>query len=71
MSVDVYVASKAPAADKAALLQILDDVDARAGIVFDPDMTAERLDALMQTQRIRPEDNIFSRDILRARYEEA
>jgi hypothetical protein len=57
--------------DKEALLRILEENDARTGFVFDPTATPEQIRELMRAQGIRPEDNLLSRDIIRARYEDA
>ena len=39
-------------------------VNERAGIALNPNVTAEQVQAMMLAQGIRPEDNIFSRDII-------
>jgi hypothetical protein len=57
-------------ADKAAAVRILEENDARTGFVFDPTATPTEVRELMLAQGIRPEENILSRDIVRARYEE-
>jgi hypothetical protein len=54
--------------DKARLAELVDAVDAAAGIVFDPTATAHEARELMLAQGIRPEENRFSRDIIRTKY---
>ncbi len=56
-------------ADKDALRRLLDAVHAEMGFVPDPGATAEKARALMLAQGIRPEDNEFSRDLIRMRDE--
>jgi hypothetical protein len=56
-------------AEKQAAARILAEGDERTGFNFDPTATPAEVRALMLAQGIRPEDNIFSRDIIRARYE--
>jgi hypothetical protein len=55
-------------ADKEALIKLSDELDAQAGIVHDPTATVEQVRELMRAAGIRPEDNILSRDIIRAKY---
>jgi hypothetical protein len=55
-------------ADKEALNRLMDDIEAQLGFVPDPDTTPEKVRQLMLADGIRPEDNAFSRDILRMRY---
>ena len=57
-------------ADKKAAERILAESDARTGFVFDPTATPAEVRKLMLAQGIRPEDNVLSRDIVRARYED-
>jgi hypothetical protein len=56
--------------DKEALRPLMDEIDRKAGIVFDPTMTGKRAREILAAQGIRPEDNLLSRDIIRARYPE-
>jgi len=56
--------------DHAALFQLLEEIDARTGFVYNPNATPERARELMRAEGIRAEDNLFSRDILRERYPE-
>jgi hypothetical protein len=52
------------------LRKIAHEVNERAGIVGDPNITAEQLQARMQAEGVRPEDNGASRELLRMRYGE-
>jgi hypothetical protein len=56
--------------DKRALQRAVEELNARMGFVPDPDATPEKVRAMMQADGIRPEDNAFSREIIRMRYEE-
>lgn len=57
-------------ADKEALRRILEEQDAKTGFVPDPNVTAEQVRAMMLADGIRPEDNEFSRELIRMREEE-
>ena len=50
-------------ADKARLLEILEEQDKQTGFVFDPAATPQQARALMLAQGIRPEDNTLSCEI--------
>lgn len=54
--------------DYQALHQLLVEIDARTGFVYDPNATPERAQEMMRASGIRAEDNLFSRDILHERY---
>ncbi len=54
--------------DKEALRELIEEIDAKAGIVGEPTMTAQELRAMLIARGIRPEDNLLSRDIIRAKY---
>jgi hypothetical protein len=54
--------------DKEALRELIDEIDSKGGIVGKPKMTAQELRAMLVAQGIRPEDNLLSRDIIRAKY---
>lgn len=56
--------------DKQALRRAVAESNARMGIVRDPAMTAEMVQEMMIDLGIRPEDNAFSRDLIRIRYED-
>ena len=56
--------------DKELLRREIAWANAQMGFVPDPDATAVKARALMLAEGIRPEDNLFSRDIIRARYPE-
>jgi hypothetical protein len=64
-------AVRAPAfIDKAWLRKQFAAMDARNGIVVDPAVTATQVREMMLADGVRPEDNEFSREIIRMRYEE-
>lgn len=54
--------------DREWLRQEVARVNALMGFVPDPDATPQKARALMRAEGIRAEDNLFSRDIIRARY---
>jgi hypothetical protein len=54
--------------DKRPLVEAMDALFARLGIEKDSEATHEKLDAMLKEAGIRPEDNLCSRDIIRARY---
>jgi hypothetical protein len=54
--------------DKKRLCKLMEEIDAKAGITFDPTVTVEKLREMLLAQGIRPEDNALSRDIIRAKY---
>jgi hypothetical protein len=56
--------------DKKAFLKFLEAQDQETGFVVDPTVTPEKVYEMMLAQGVRPEDNILSRDIIRARYED-
>jgi hypothetical protein len=70
------MAVKTPAArvpafiDKKWLREQFAAMDARQGIVVDPSVTAAQVREMMLADGVRPEDNAFSREIIRMRYEE-
>jgi len=70
MAIEQETAPPVRFADKEALIKIADEIDAKAGIVYDPTATVEKVRELMRAEGIRPEDNIFSRDIIRSKYPE-
>ena len=51
-----------------AMIELAREVNARAGIVDDPSATAEKAQQMMRDLGIHPEDNLFSRGIICARY---
>ena len=53
---------------RAELAELAREVNARAGIVGDPTMTAEELQASQRAHGVRPEDNGATRELLRMRY---
>jgi hypothetical protein len=50
------------------LARLAEEIDARAGIVGEPEWTPEELQRRMLARGIRPEDNILSSEIIRMRY---
>ncbi len=57
-------------ADKAALQRLLEAQDQESGFVPDPTATPQKARALMLAEGIRPEENAFSREIIRLRDQE-
>ncbi len=57
-------------ADKRPLQQTMAELNERIGFVPDLDATPEKVRAMMRKDGVRPEDNLFSREIIRTRYEE-
>lgn len=55
-------------ADTESLERTMHRIYQELGIRHDPDATAERSRALILEDGIRPEDNAFSREIIRMRY---
>jgi hypothetical protein len=58
---------KAVGIDKKPLQQQVRERYARMGLLQEPSLTAEELQALMQAQGVRPEDNLASCGIIAAR----
>ncbi len=56
--------------DKRILQQAMVELNARIGFIPDTAVTPEKVRAMMRADGIRPEENEFSREILRMRYEE-
>lgn len=54
--------------DREWLWQEVARINALMGFVPDPDATPQKAQELMRAEGIRAEDNLFSRDIIRARY---
>lgn len=52
-----------------AMIELARAANARIGLVDDPDATPEKAQQMMRELGIRPEDNLFSRDIICTRYE--
>lgn len=50
------------------LAQIAREVNAKAGTIGEPTMTAEELQASQVAKGVRPEDNGATRELLRMRY---
>jgi hypothetical protein len=58
-------------AHREAMLKFLEEQDARTGFAFDPTATPEKARASIRACGVRPEENLFSRDIIQAKYPEA
>jgi hypothetical protein len=70
MAIKPTIDPKSMLADKRALQRAMAELNARRGFVPDPDATPEKVRDLMRADGIRPEDNAFSGEIVRTRYEE-
>jgi hypothetical protein len=55
-------------ANKEELRRLMDELDEQTGFVPDPTATPQKARELMLADGIRPEDNAFSREIMRMRY---
>ena len=55
--------------DKEELRRLVDANHEALGIEYDPTITVDQVRKLMVESGIRPEDNEFSTEIIRARYE--
>jgi hypothetical protein len=55
-------------ADKDEINRLMDELEAQIGFIPDPDATPEKVKRLMLADGIRPEENAFSREIVRMRY---
>lgn len=56
--------------DKELIRKIFEEQNREMGIVPDPTVTHQQVREMMLALGIRPEDNLFSRDIIAARDEE-
>jgi hypothetical protein len=54
--------------DKRSLQQALAELNARLGFVKDETATPQKVREMMRADGICPEDNLFSREIIRMRY---
>jgi hypothetical protein len=61
---------KSMLADKRTLQEAMAKLNARLGFVPDQDATPEKIREMMRADGVRPEENAFSREIIRMRYEE-
>lgn len=57
-------------ADKAEVRRLVAEVNERMGFVPDPAATPQKAREMMLADGIRPEDNAFSAELMRMRYEE-
>jgi hypothetical protein len=55
-------------ADKEAMNRLMDEIEARMGFVPDPEATPQKAREMIIADGVRPEANIFSREIMRMRY---
>jgi hypothetical protein len=55
-------------AHRLAMIELMKDIDCRAGIVGEPTMTAQELRESQLARGIRAEDNLGSRELMRMRY---
>lgn len=62
--------NKSVFADKDEVRRLVAEVNARMGFVPDPTATVQKVRAMMQAEGIRPEDNAFTTELIRMRYEE-
>lgn len=56
--------------DKEAYWPALDALNVEIGVRDEPDLSTQEIRALMLADGVRPEDNAFSRELIRMRYEE-
>jgi hypothetical protein len=56
-------------ADKRALRRVVAEQDARTGFEYDPAVTADQSRASALAEGIRPDENLLSRGIIKAREE--
>jgi hypothetical protein len=54
-------------ANKEELNRLMDEIEQRRGFVPDPAATIEKLREMLRAEGVRPEDNTFSREIIRMR----
>ena len=57
-------------ANKDEIRQLVAEVNARMGFVPDPTATPQKAREMMLADGIRPEENAFSAELMRMRYEE-
>jgi hypothetical protein len=55
--------------DKEKLIAVLEEVYKELGIVYDPTATAEQAREMALADGVRPEENLFSREIIALRDE--
>ena len=58
-------------ASKEKIRKLVAEVNERMGFVPDPTATAQKAREMMKAEGIRPEDNTFTADLMRMRYEES
>ncbi len=56
--------------DKRQIRRALDAINRRIGFAPDPDATLETVRAGLRRDGVRPEENVLSRDLIAARYED-
>lgn len=57
-------------ADKEEIRGLVAETNERMGFVPDPTATVDKVRAMMAAEGIRPEDNSFTAELMRMRYEE-
>jgi len=57
-------------ADKEEVRRLVAETNERMGFVPDPNATVDKVRAMMAAEGIRPEDNSFTAELMRMRYEE-
>lgn len=58
-------------ANKEGIKKLVAEVNERMGFVRDPTATAQKAREMMQAEGVRPEENAFTADLMRIRYEES
>lgn len=58
-------------AHRLEMMELMRQIDSEAGIPDEPECGLAELHERMLASGVRPEDNVFSREILRMRYDDA
>lgn len=58
-------------AHRLEMIELMRQIDAEAGVPEEPAISVEELREQMVASGIRPEDNLFSREIIRMRYDDS
>ena len=58
-------------ANKEEIKKLVAEVNERMGFVRDTAATAQKAREMMQAEGVRPEENAFTADLMRMRYEES
>ena len=70
MTDSITISGKSLFADKKRLKELVAEQNAKIGVVYDANATAEQARALILADGVRPEDNVFSCGIISARDEQ-